>query len=308
MVYAILLFISLFPVIFIAGLLYLMDKEKEKFGAMIKYYLLGLLSAVIAVIAEVVLGLIIPSSETNLLLIGIQAFLVIAASEELAKFACLKLGLLFEKSYDNFYDSIIFATAVSLGFAGIENVLYVLSSGQFSVGIGTGLMRAFLAVPGHAIFAIYMGFFLDKAMEAKMKRKGRAGYYMLAIILPILLHGTYDFFCFSLTVVNTPIYLLMFVGYIVFMYISGILLIVKGVKKSHITFNGSTQNDINSNLYRQQYVGNVCCNCGKVINGSFCPYCGTFNQVQQEPSTYKYCPRCGNYSGGTFCNRCGCRL
>jgi hypothetical protein len=50
MIYAILLFISIFPVIFIAGLLYLLDKEKEKFGAMIKYYLLGLLSAIIAVV------------------------------------------------------------------------------------------------------------------------------------------------------------------------------------------------------------------------------------------------------------------
>ena len=308
MVYAILLFISIFPVIFIAGLLYLLDKEKEKFGAMIKYYLLGLLSAIIAVIAELVLGIIIPEDSTNLFIIAIHAFFIIAASEEIAKFICLKLGLLFEKSYDNFYDSIIFATAVSLGFAGIENVLYVLASSSITTSIGTGLMRAFLAIPGHAIFAIYMGFFLDKAMEAKMKRKGRFGYTMLAIILPIILHGTYDFFCFSIAVVNSSIYLLMFVGYIVFMYISGILLIVKGVKKSHITFGGSTQNELNNSLYRQQYVGNVCCNCGKVINGSFCPYCGTFNQVQQEPSSYKYCPRCGNYSGGTFCNRCGCRL
>ena len=307
MVYAVLLFISLFPVVFIAGILYLMDKEKEKLGAMVKYYALGLLSAVIAVIAELVLGIVIPNSADNLIIIFIQAFFVIAASEELAKFLCLKLGLLFEKSYDNFYDSIIFATAVSLGFAGIENVLYVLGTSSVATSLGTGLMRAFLAIPGHAIFAIYMGFFLDKSMEAKMQGKGRFGYIMLAIILPIILHGTYDFFCFSISVVGSSLYLLMFVGYIVFMYVSGILLIVKGVKKSHITFSGVSKNQMND-LYRQQYVGNNCSTCGRVINGAFCPYCGTFNQVQQQPSTYKYCPRCGNYSGGTFCNRCGCRL
>ena len=335
-----LFFISVLPVFIIAIILYALDKEKEAVGTMFKYYALGLLAAVMAVILEMFVQL---PTENNLLFIFIDCFFCIALVEEMAKMASLKIGLSGEKSYNNFYDSIIFSTAVSLGFAGIENVLYVLSSSMqsLSLGLGTGLLRAFLAVPGHVIFAIFMGFFLDKAVEARVNGKSAGFYNFLAIAVPTVLHGVYDFFCFTLGTFDSSAYLMMFILYIVFMYVSGVVLVVIGAKKSHLPFvqnnnlynqysnnvyqnNGATYNngftyDNNVNVYSSVNVdayNNVrsCVNCGSQITGNFCPYCGTDNsQVVSEVNPFtsasgKICSYCGNVSQGNFCTRCGNQL
>ena len=328
----ILFFISVLPVFVIAIILYALDKEKEAVGTMFKYYALGLLAAVMAVILEMFVQI---PTDNNLILIFIDCFFCIALVEESAKLSSLKIGLSGEKSYNNFYDSIIFSTAVSLGFAGIENVLYVLSSSMqsLSLGIGTGLLRAFLAVPGHVIFAIFMGFFLDKAVEAKVNRKSPGMWNALAIIVPTILHGIYDFFCFTMSAIDTPIYLMLFVLYIAFMYISGVTLVVIGAKKSHLPFvkNNDLYNQYNNNSYSNNGYSNgftynnvdvsyatnnvrSCINCGNPINGNFCPYCGTDNsQVVSDVNPFastsgKICPVCGNVSSGNFCTRCGTPL
>ena len=307
MEYIFLLFISIFPVALIAFILYAMDKEKESFLSMLKFYGLGLATAVLAVVVELIVGMFLPAGDT---IIGAfcQAFIVAASVEELCKFFFLFIGIKLEKSYNNFYDSIIFATAVSLGFAGIENVLYVVLNESFAAGLGTGIMRALLAVPGHAIFAIYMGFFLDKAMEAKSKNKSAAMLIILAIFLPILLHGIYDFFCFTFSMIDTPIYYLLFCVYVLFMYVSGIVLVVLGVKKSHLSFGGKEQQTFGG--YTQ---AKACANCQNVYYGNFCPRCGS-NQViapqpvQPQALPIRYCHKCGTPNQGVFCTKCGISL
>lgn len=303
MEYLFLLFISIFPVALIAFILYAMDKEKESFLSMIKFYGLGLATAVVAVVLELIVGKFMPSGDT---IIGAfcQAFIVAASVEEICKFGFLFLGIKLDKSYNNFYDSIIFATAVSLGFAGIENVLYVVLNESFATGLGTGIMRALLAVPGHAIFAIYMGFFLDKAMEAKHKGKSMAMSIILALVLPIILHGIYDFFCFSFSMIDTPVYFLLFCAYVLFMYVSGIVLVVLGVKKSHLTFNGRAAAAPSIGTAK------ACANCQNVYYGNFCPRCGSQEiyapqPVVQQTIPVRYCPRCGTPNQGVFCTNCG---
>ena len=306
MQYLFLLFISIFPVALIAFILYAMDKEKESFLSMLKFYGLGLATAVVAVVFELILSIILPQGNT---IIGAfcQAFIVAAFTEEICKFGFLFLGIKLDKSYNNFYDSIIFATAVSLGFAGIENVLYVVLNESFASGLGTGIMRALLAVPGHAIFAIYMGFFLDKAMEARHKGKSMAPSILLAIILPIILHGIYDFFCFTFSMIDTPSYYLLFCAYVLFMYVSGIVLVVLGVKKSHLTFSGGQTPIPNIG------VAKACANCQNVYYGNFCPRCGSNvvyqpQPVMQQALPTRYCPKCGTPNQGVFCTNCGISL
>jgi RsiW-degrading membrane proteinase PrsW (M82 family) len=81
---------------------------------------------------------------------------------------------------------------VSMGFATVENVLYV-----YEYGMATGFMRMFTAVPAHATFAIIMGFFLGKAKFAHR----RVFYYSaIALLTASLFHGTYDYFLFILYV------------------------------------------------------------------------------------------------------------
>lgn len=333
MIYPFLIFISLFPVILIGFIVYRVDREKESLKSMITFYALGLFSAFVASVLENLFFL----KETNLFNIFINCFIFIALFEEVSKFACFKIGTKMVRSYDNFFDSVIFCTAVSLGFAAIENILYVFRSAAIPAGVtvenefiylltngfSTGLLRAFLAVPGHAIFSIYMGYFIDKNKEYKFYGSGgEKAYLVLAILVPVVLHGFYDFFCLSISEgelylknPNAPFMLfIVFVVYIIFLYISGIFILYKGAKKSDLRFDGSTNRggkgpEIN------------CFFCGKPLHFTVCPKCGgdntkfieainkyykTYGTYPKVPSgPFKVCPKCGNFSEGYFCNKCG---
>ena len=76
---------------------------------------------------------------------------------------------------------------VSMGFATLENVLYV-----FQHGVSTGILRAFTAVPAHATFAILMGYFMGKAKFSK----NRIVSNLTGLLFATLFHGAYDFFLF----------------------------------------------------------------------------------------------------------------
>lgn len=84
---------------------------------------------------------------------------------------------------------------VSLGFATLENIMYVLGSADVDVkgGFVTGVVRMFTAVPAHAICGVIMGYFFGKSkFEDEHKQKNLA----LALIAPAAFHGAYDFFAF----------------------------------------------------------------------------------------------------------------
>jgi RsiW-degrading membrane proteinase PrsW (M82 family) len=76
---------------------------------------------------------------------------------------------------------------VSMGFAALENILYV-----FQHGVATGITRAFTAVPAHATFAILMGYFMGKAKFSKNKTE----LNLLGLLVATIFHGAYDFFLF----------------------------------------------------------------------------------------------------------------
>ena len=61
--------------------------------------------------------------------------------------------------------------------------------------MSTALVRAFTAVPGHACFGVFMGVFYSIAKEQDLNNKKRASsfYRKLALIVPVLLHGSYDY-------------------------------------------------------------------------------------------------------------------
>lgn len=76
---------------------------------------------------------------------------------------------------------------VSMGFAAVENLLYVLEG-----GLEVALMRAFTAIPAHATFAIIMGYFMGKAKFSNHRMK----WNLIGLSCAILFHGAYDFFLF----------------------------------------------------------------------------------------------------------------
>ena len=121
--------------------------------------------------------------------IALFAFLIVALSEEFSKFLVVRFYCYPKKAFDDPFDGIIYSVMVGMGFATIENVGYVYQNGLI-----VGLMRLFLSVPGHATFAILMGYYVGMAKFNPAK----SGWYLfLGLLLAVIFHGTYDFCLFA---------------------------------------------------------------------------------------------------------------
>lgn len=205
-----LLVVALAPVVIIAAYIYFRDKyEKEPIRLLLFALIAGGLTVVPILFIENFLdsftGLF-----NGMLAAAWKAFAVAAFSEELFKYIALYLLIWKSPEFNEKFDGIVYATYVSLGFAAVENVLYVMDG-----GLSTGIMRAITAVPAHAIFGITMGFYFGLA---KFYEKERATLKIKALAFPILLHGIYDFILFTgiewLTIV--------FIGFVIYLYVSGL--------------------------------------------------------------------------------------
>ncbi|MFB9277255.1 glutamic-type intramembrane protease PrsW [Cohnella cellulosilytica] len=118
----------------------------------------------------------------------LYSFLISSGVEEFFKWFVLYHIIYNHTEFDEPYDGIVYAVAVSLGFATLENVLYAfLQPATF----GTLFMRALLPVSGHALFGVLMGYSLGKAKFSVGKRV--KVHLWLALLIPVVWHGFYDF-------------------------------------------------------------------------------------------------------------------
>jgi RsiW-degrading membrane proteinase PrsW (M82 family) len=185
--------LAIAPGIAICLFIYMKDKfNKEPVKHLIFSFLLGVLSAVPAVIIEIVGSKMLDSWATGHLPIIahilLQAFVVVALTEEGCKYIMLKKYAFPKKAFDEPFDGIVYSVFVSMGFATIENVGYVMQH-----GVGTGILRMFLSVPAHGSFAVLMGYYIgmakfDTANQSKLLWKG--------LLMATLFHGLFDAFLF----------------------------------------------------------------------------------------------------------------
>lgn len=222
--------LALIPVVGLLLFIYFNDKnEKEPFGFLVGLFFAGMGTTISAIIIELIGGvaleLVFP--DTSILKAIILACIIVAPAEELGKFVIMRLMTWKSKHFDHSYDAIVYAVFVSLGFAALENIKYV-----FERGIGTAILRMFSAVPGHACFAVFMGFFYGKAKMAKENGKSSFGFTSLALIVPIIIHGVYDAILMSGTAAydDAPVLTgLSVIGWIVFliiMFVASVIIII----------------------------------------------------------------------------------
>ncbi|MCF0206192.1 MAG: PrsW family intramembrane metalloprotease, partial [Bacteroidales bacterium] len=151
------LFTAVIPaVVLIAYILYRDKYEREPLKPVLISFFAGMLAVPIDLLLIDLLNLeILPYYFSGAMREVADAFVLAAIPEELSKLVILFIVIWKNKNFNERMDGIVYAVCVSMGFATIENVMYVFEDPSCALG------RAIFAVPGHFLFAVLMGFFLS---------------------------------------------------------------------------------------------------------------------------------------------------
>lgn len=263
-----LLLLSILPSIVLGVMIYKKDTvEKEPRSLLIKLFVAGIFSAIITLILSMVLDPIIKDIDDteaiNYVYLAVHTFIKVALVEEFSKWILLKKITWKNKEFNYIYDAIVYAVFVALGFATIENVLYVFGDNG---GISTAILRALVSVPGHAFDGVFMGYYYGLSKQAlvnhnmKLMKKNM----IFSLLIPTILHFIFDYLLLS----DNALLLIIYLGFIVFLYINAFKRInqLSRVTESLDCYDKT----LSSNHY--------CTNCGNKVNGNFCSICG--NKVQ----------------------------
>ncbi len=184
--------LAVIPPLFLTYKIYKLDKiEKEPFRLLLGLFLLGALMTVPAGYAENVLGNILSSIVSGGMLYSLlENFLVIALVEELFKYLVLRKLTWNNANFDYAFDALVYAVVASLGFACLENIMYV-----FSFGLETAIIRAITSIPMHAVFGVFMGagYAVGKMYSVQGNESMAAVSRRRGLLTAVLAHGTYDF-------------------------------------------------------------------------------------------------------------------
>jgi RsiW-degrading membrane proteinase PrsW (M82 family) len=189
----VLLALALAPALAIMIYIYIKDKyEREPISLLLKNFGLGATASIImTLIIGTLLQFIFPTADPlSVAQQFFKAFVVVALVEEFSKYVIVRYYAQRNKEFDEPFDGIVYAVMVSMGFAALENVLYV-----FQFGMTNGIVRAFSAVPAHATFGIIMGYYMGKAKFAATKKE-KIKLNLTGLFAATLFHGAYDFFLF----------------------------------------------------------------------------------------------------------------
>lgn len=186
----VLLLSALAPVAAVIVYIYVKDKyEKEsKRYLTLAFVLGGVVSIIITTILYLFFDLFLPlPNDFSIWQQFVKAFFVVGFIEEFSKYLMVRGFLQPRTVFNEPYDGIIYAVMVSMGFAAVENIMYVIQG-----GINVAFLRAFTAIPAHATFGIIMGYYMGKAKFSKNKFK----WNLIGLFTAVLFHGAYDFFLF----------------------------------------------------------------------------------------------------------------
>ena len=166
--------------------------EKESPALLYTLVRAGILSSLLALVEERVFSYVLDqyvepdTVKYNVILY----FCIVAIAEESSKYIFLRKNSWNSREFDCQYDGVVYAVFVSLGFALWENISYVLN-----FGLTTAIARSVTAIPGHACFGVFMGTFygIAKKYDYAGNTFKRTLFTILSLLVPMLIHGSYDY-------------------------------------------------------------------------------------------------------------------
>ena len=202
--------IAITPAIAIMLGIYLSDRrDREPFKKLLLTFILGALSVIPSIIVEEIL--IKFNIFQSVFGAFYNAFIVAALTEEFFKRMVVLKYCYKENFFNEKLDGIVYGVFAAMGFATIENIIYVVFT--YTNNPFIGLYRGIFSVPAHAVFGITMGYYLSLAkFDVDEKRKRRN--LQKSLYMPILLHGIFDFILMA----EIPHLTLLFVPYVVFIW------------------------------------------------------------------------------------------
>ena len=191
------LLITILPSLLIITFFVKSDNFPEPTSQIIKVFFYGIFLCIPAFYLNTALGDIYANTGISEGLIS--SFLSAAPVEEVLKFTVLYSLVYKMKDFNEPIDGIVYGITVSLGFATLENIyyVYILSDYFDTTEQALAILRAFSAIPAHGIFGATMGYFFMK--YAFIKKENNLA---LCMIVPILLHGAYNYFAYQYFIIS----------------------------------------------------------------------------------------------------------
>lgn len=202
--------IAIVPAAIIVIALYLSDRyDREPFKLLLKTYVFGALAVIPTIFVEEILNAI--NIFPGVIGAFYTAFIVAGLTEEYFKRLVVLKTSYNKEHFNEKLDGIVYAVFSSMGFATVENIIYVVY--RFSYNPYIGLYRGILSVPAHGIFAVTMGYYLSLAKYATNEKR-RVSNMRKSLYMPMLFHGIYDFILMA----NLPQLTIIFLPYVVYLW------------------------------------------------------------------------------------------
>lgn len=230
-----LLIIAITPTLALGLAAYYTDRfDKEPLHLLLKVFVWGCLSVIpTAAVERFLMSLNIFS---GILASAFTAFIVAGLTEEFFKREVVLRAVYLNKAFNEKLDGIIYAVFAALGFATVENIMYVLVN--YSANPYVGISRGIFSVPTHVLLGVTMGYYLSLAKFSYNENFERL-YLRKAIMVPALLHGFFDFILMA----NIPILLTFFIPYVLYLWLINLKKLNKYYRESKEEFKMKSSYD-----------------------------------------------------------------
>lgn len=186
-----LLWLAALPPLFLLYKVYKLDTiEREPVKLIAVLLAAGGLTTIVAGVLETACSFLYTWTPNVYLSHFIQFFIVVAIAEEGVKYLALRKLSWNHPAFDFTFDGVVYAVSVSLGFALVENIMYV---GMY--GVSTAVIRAFTAIILHGICGIFLGIYYGMAKRQSVAgdERGASALINRGFLIAVLTHGMYDF-------------------------------------------------------------------------------------------------------------------